>query len=284
MKSLNAHARRPPDHPECPERISLLHDTLVAAGLAARCVALPSRQARARRARAASRAPACARRAAAANRAPPPPPQAADAELARAHAPEYICRVDALFSPGVTQKANDAGALAEVEGDALIISGDVSAAPRRPRAPAAAASRCARGRPRVACAPPGVRDGRGVSRPPAHPPPAPAPLPPPAPPDLLQRAHLARGAHRRGLRTAGGRAPPPAQRAGQQRAAVRPAARRSPIPPVLNTHTHTHSHTLMHTPRAQAVESVMDGAVARAFAAVRPPGHHAESAAFMGFW
>ena len=33
----------------------------------------------------------------------------------------------------------------------------------------------------------------------------------------------------------------------------------------------------------QAVEKVLDGAVERAFAVVRPPGHHAESSAYMGF-
>jgi hypothetical protein len=43
------------------------------------------------------------------------------------------------------------------------------------------------------------------------------------------------------------------------------------------------SQEFPHPQPMQAVEKVLDGDVQRAFAVVRPPGHHAESSAFMGF-
>ncbi|KAI8470881.1 MAG: hypothetical protein J3K34DRAFT_249070 [Monoraphidium minutum] len=80
---------------ERPQRISLLFETLQQRGLAARCVALRARE-------------------------------ATDAELERAHSKEYVARVDTLYAPGVTRKA-DTDDLAPLEpgGDALMISGDI---------------------------------------------------------------------------------------------------------------------------------------------------------------
>lgn len=51
-------------------------------------------------------------------------PQAVDSELHRAHTPEYVTRVDMLYRPG--EALNEEGDLAQIIGDALIISGDVS--------------------------------------------------------------------------------------------------------------------------------------------------------------
>jgi hypothetical protein len=169
-----------------------------------------------------------------------PKKQATTEELTRVHTPAHIAAVDGLYRPGETLAAG--GGPAPVEGDALIISGDIFCNEHTSLAARTAAG-CAI---EVSARPCFRRLVLGPGRP--------------------------RSCAPRARRPAGrGRA-----RRRQARRAAAPT-RRLPHP------THRRPAAARRRRRRQAVHAVLDGRADRAFAAVRPPGHHADAGGYSGF-